>query len=222
MIYQAYKTAVTRKGVIMTETHTPLSNAETAAFCSQIAMILRSGISSIEGISIMLEDTTEPEEKRLLESINTMLLNTGSLHLALEDTHAFPDYMIQMVQIGEQAGKLDEVMTSLADYYEKEAALNQTIHNAVTYPLLMIFMMILVILVLVTRVMPIFNQVLNGITVRGSIVGTRLDLQESLQFAKEGKVHATVATDKLENINDIFTRMKNNEIEGRIVLDFSK
>ena len=143
----------------MTETHTPLSNAETAAFCSQIAMILRSGISSIEGISIMLEDTTEPEEKRLLESINTMLLNTGSLHLALEDTHAFPDYMIQMVQIGEQAGKLDEVMTSLADYYEKEAALNQTIHNAVTYPLLMIFMMILVILVLVTRVMPIFNQV---------------------------------------------------------------
>ena len=143
----------------MTETHTPLSNAETAAFCSQIAMILRSGISSIEGISIMLEDTTEPEEKRLLESINTMLLNTGSLHLALEDTHAFPDYMIQMVQIGEQAGKLDEVMTSLADYYEKEAALNQTNHNAVTYPLLMIFMMILVILVLVTRVMPIFNQV---------------------------------------------------------------
>lgn len=143
----------------MTETHAPLSNAETAAFCSQIAMILRSGISSIEGISIMLEDTTEPEEKRLLESINTTLLKTGSLHLALEDTHAFPDYMIQMVQIGEQAGKLDEVMTSLADYYEKEAALNQTIRNAVTYPLLMIFMMILVILVLVTKVMPIFNQV---------------------------------------------------------------
>ena len=70
--------------------------------------------------------------------------------------------------------------------------------------------------------LPIFNQVLNGITVRGSIVGTRLDLQESLQFAKEGKVHATVATDKLGNINDIFTRMKDNEIEGRIVLDFSK
>lgn len=70
--------------------------------------------------------------------------------------------------------------------------------------------------------LPIFNQVLNGITVRGSIVGTRLDLQESLQFAKEGKVRATVATDKLENINEIFTKMKNNEIEGRIVLDFSK
>lgn len=107
----------------------------------------------------MLEDTTDSEEKYLLEQINQTLLETGSFYLALSDTHAFPDYMIQMVQIGEQAGKLDEVMTSLADYYEKETALNQSIRNAVTYPLLMIFMMILVILVLIMKVMPIFNQV---------------------------------------------------------------
>lgn len=70
--------------------------------------------------------------------------------------------------------------------------------------------------------LPIFDMVLNGITVRGSIVGTRLDLRESLQFAQAGKVHATTSTEKLENINDVFTRMKNNEIEGRVVLDFSK
>ena len=50
----------------------------------------------------------------------------------------------------------------------------------------------------------IFGMVLNGITVRGSIVGTRLDLQESLDFAAQGKVHATVSTDTLENVNDVF------------------
>lgn len=66
----------------------------------------------------------------------------------------------------------------------------------------------------------IFDTVLNGITVRGSIVGTRLDLQEALDLATEGKVHATVTTDKLENINDIFARMHHGEIEGRIVIDF--
>jgi propanol-preferring alcohol dehydrogenase len=55
--------------------------------------------------------------------------------------------------------------------------------------------------------------------VRGSIVGTRLDLQESLEFAAAGKVKATVAKEKLENINDIFARMHKGEIEGRIVLD---
>jgi len=61
--------------------------------------------------------------------------------------------------------------------------------------------------------------VLQGITVRGSIVGTRLDLQESLDFAAQGKVKATVSTDKLENINAVFERMHKGQIEGRVVLD---
>ena len=67
----------------------------------------------------------------------------------------------------------------------------------------------------------IFGLVLNGITVRGSIVGTRLDLQESLQFAAEGKVKATVASERLENINEVFAKMHRGEIEGRIVLDMT-
>ena len=67
----------------------------------------------------------------------------------------------------------------------------------------------------------IFDTVLKGITVRGSIVGTRLDLQEALDFAALGKVRATVQTDTLENINNVFTRMRQGDIEGRIVLDFA-
>lgn len=67
----------------------------------------------------------------------------------------------------------------------------------------------------------IFDTVLNGITIRGSIVGTRLDLQESLNMAAAGKVKATVTAEPLENINDIFDRMRKGKIEGRIVIDYS-
>lgn len=67
----------------------------------------------------------------------------------------------------------------------------------------------------------IFGMVLNGITVRGSIVGTRLDLQESIDFAAQGKVKATIAKAKLEDINDVFARMHKGQIEGRIVLDIA-
>ncbi len=67
----------------------------------------------------------------------------------------------------------------------------------------------------------IFDMVLNGVTVRGSIVGSRLDLQEALQFAAEGKVHATLSTERLENINRVFDRMRAGQIEGRVVIDFS-
>jgi propanol-preferring alcohol dehydrogenase len=67
----------------------------------------------------------------------------------------------------------------------------------------------------------IFDTVLNGITVRGSIVGTRLDLQEALDFANDGKVKATVEVDKFGNINGVFDRMRAGKIDGRIVLDMS-
>jgi propanol-preferring alcohol dehydrogenase len=67
--------------------------------------------------------------------------------------------------------------------------------------------------------LPIFDMVLRGITVRGSVVGTRLDLQEALDFAARGQVKATVSTEKLEHINDVFARMHKGQIQGRVVLD---
>ncbi|MEE1900102.1 alcohol dehydrogenase AdhP [Flavobacterium rakeshii] len=70
--------------------------------------------------------------------------------------------------------------------------------------------------------LPIFDTVLNRITVRGSIVGTRKDLQEAIQFAQEGKVKANVTAAKLEDINDVFDKMKKGEIEGRMVLQVAE
>jgi alcohol dehydrogenase, propanol-preferring len=66
--------------------------------------------------------------------------------------------------------------------------------------------------------LPIFDVVLGAKTVRGSIVGTRMDLQEALAFAGEGKVHTTYSEDRLENINSVFSRMKQGDIEGRVVM----
>lgn len=66
----------------------------------------------------------------------------------------------------------------------------------------------------------IFDTVLRGITVRGSIVGTRLDLREALAFAADGRVRArTVPHAGLTDINDIFDQMAKGQIVGRAVLD---
>jgi propanol-preferring alcohol dehydrogenase len=70
--------------------------------------------------------------------------------------------------------------------------------------------------------LPIFDLVNDGITLRGSIVGTRLDLQEALDFAGKGAVKATVQTARLEDINDVFERLDAGQVEGRVVLDFGK
>ena len=67
---------------------------------------------------------------------------------------------------------------------------------------------------------PIFDVVLKRITVRGSIVGTRRDLDEAIAFAADGKVRVEFTKAPLAEINAIFERMKSGKIDGRVVLDF--
>lgn len=68
---------------------------------------------------------------------------------------------------------------------------------------------------------PIFDVVLKRITVRGSIVGTRRDLDEAIAFATSGKVKSEITKARLEDINDIFAKLEQGKIEGRMVLDFT-
>ncbi|MED1796128.1 MULTISPECIES: alcohol dehydrogenase AdhP [Brevibacillus] len=65
---------------------------------------------------------------------------------------------------------------------------------------------------------PIFDTVLNGVTVKGSIVGTRKDMQEALDFAARGKVRAIIETQPLDKINEVLERMEKGQINGRVVL----
>jgi alcohol dehydrogenase, propanol-preferring len=66
----------------------------------------------------------------------------------------------------------------------------------------------------------IFEVVLKGLTVRGSIVGTRQDMVEALDFYARGQIHPTVATRKLDEINEIFDEMARGTIDGRIVIAY--
>lgn len=137
----------------------PLSNLESAAFCNQMAMILKSGISALEGISILLDDAETSDEKVLLSQIFDRMQEDGILAPALEAAAVFPPYLVRMTEIGEETGTLDEVMDALDAYYTREDSIRKSIRSALSYPLVMIVMMLLVILVLIMKVMPIFQQV---------------------------------------------------------------
>ncbi|MBQ9332972.1 MAG: type II secretion system F family protein [Lachnospiraceae bacterium] len=136
-----------------------LSNAELATFFGQMAMLLDGGIYYREGIETMLKDTKSPSARACLEQIVAELTEHGQFDVALEKTGAFPEHVIRMVRLGLRAGDDKAICHSLADYYDRQEAISEGIKNAVTYPMIMIFMMLLVIIVLITKVLPIFNQV---------------------------------------------------------------
>jgi propanol-preferring alcohol dehydrogenase len=67
---------------------------------------------------------------------------------------------------------------------------------------------------------PLFDVVANCITIRGSFVGTRKDMAETLAFAAEGKIKADIELQPLSAINEIFNRLEHGKVAGRVVLDF--
>lgn len=154
-----------------------LSNTELTTFCSQFALILRSGISSLEGLSIMQEDSPKGEGQELLSGMIRTMEETGSLYEALTASEVFPPYLCSMVEIGEQSGRLDDVMASLSEHYRREDEMAKNIKSAVSYPLVMLGMMIVVIFVLIVKVLPVFNEVFQQLgTGLGGISGTILSL----------------------------------------------
>lgn len=136
-----------------------LSNAELAAFCRQTALIYKAGLTPSAGMNILIHDTLSEEGKNLLYSIGEQCSHGYKLNEALQTTGVFPDYVINLVALGEESGETETVLTSLAEYYEREDEVSDGIRTAVTYPLIMIAMMFLIIIVLVVKVLPIFKQV---------------------------------------------------------------
>lgn len=67
---------------------------------------------------------------------------------------------------------------------------------------------------------PIFDIVLKGLTIRGSIVGTRQDMVEALEFYAAGKIKPTYSKRPLEDINAILDEMRHGKIDGRVVIEY--
>ncbi len=137
----------------------PLSYAELNVFCEQIALVLGAGISVYEGVCILQEEATTPAEEALYQGIAAAMDEAQGFAQALAQSGAFPAYMVQMLTIGEASGRLDTVLSQLARYYRREQSIKEAVRYAVSYPMVMVAMMGIVIVVLLAKVLPIFNEV---------------------------------------------------------------
>ena len=136
-----------------------LSQLELSAFCTQVALMLNAAIPLHEGLYLMMEDSKSQSEQNMLKEMAEESELGTPLYKAMEMVGSFPDYVVYMSRIGEESGNLDQIMESLAAYYKKEDQMRKTIKEAVTYPVIMIFMMLVILFILMTKVMPVFEGV---------------------------------------------------------------
>ena len=96
------------------------SARELSAFCLQISILLHAAIPLDEGLSVMAEDAEgEAEKKRLFQMAEEAELGSP-FSAVMEKIGGYPSYVVRMARLGEETGTLDQIMGSLAEYYEKE------------------------------------------------------------------------------------------------------
>lgn len=130
-------------------------------FCRQFAIIINSGIGSIVGLEILIKrsdnDVLGNEIKRLLESIKKGATISNAM---LEKESKFPKLLGTMIAIGEETGRLEEVLKNMAVFYEREYRMNKKIKNAMTYPIIVFILSIVMLIILTAFIIP---QLMNTI-----------------------------------------------------------
>lgn len=144
------------------------SGRELSAFCLQVSLLLKAAVPLDEGLSIMSEDASTEEEKNMLKRLSEDVELGDPFYIALDNAKCFPDYVVKMAKLGQETGTLDQMMEELSVYYEKEYMMMKNIRNAITYPVMMAAMLLIVLFVLFTKVMPIFEQVYSQLGVQMS------------------------------------------------------
>jgi general secretion pathway protein F len=114
------------------------STAELASATRQLATLLGAGLSLDVALATVAEQTDQPMIGRVLADVREEVIQGNPLHQALARHRAvFPDLFINMVQVGENSGTLDEALQRLADFLENQARTRARIQAALAYPVLM-------------------------------------------------------------------------------------
>lgn len=124
-----------------------------------MSTVLSAGITPEDGLEILRGDSATDSAKEILSGLKASLEEGCSFADTLEKSGEFPPYAADLSRIGEKSGHLDSVSSSLASYYRRTENIREAIRSAVTYPLVMILMMLAVVGILIVRVLPIFNRV---------------------------------------------------------------
>ena len=150
------------------------SAEELSGFCSQVAIMLKSGIALEEGVFMLAEEVEEDGTKKVLNQVQEKLKQNETFETALRDAEVFPEYLVNMVRIGEASGKLEDVMNSMTHYYERESVIKDSIRNVIAYPAKMFGMIGIILAELIGKILPMFESVFVNLNVDAASSSSRI------------------------------------------------
>ena len=135
------------------------SKEEISSFCLELSLLLKAGLPAEVCFSILADEETDAAKKQVLVELYEKATYGDSVYESMTESGVFPDYMLKMVMMGEETGYLDLVFNALSRYYDDRRRTEQALKETVFFPIILLIMMLVVVFVLMTEVLPVFQDV---------------------------------------------------------------
>ncbi|MBR2938097.1 MAG: type II secretion system F family protein [Oscillospiraceae bacterium] len=143
-----------------------VSMPELTSFCRQFAIMLNTHIPILDSLDILKNQPYSSYFRNILsvvfEDVQSGILLSDALN---KHAKVFPNFFRSMIKVGELSGKLDMVLTALADYYEKDSQLRGKIKGAMAYPTMLAGMTLAIVVLMLALVVPTFRETLTQLEV---------------------------------------------------------
>ncbi|MDR0818159.1 MAG: type II secretion system F family protein [Oscillospiraceae bacterium] len=128
-------------------------------FCLSLHLAFKAGITLAESVEMYYQEEKESYYRGIIGKIAAELQLAHSFADALLSTGVFPQYVTDMIEIGERTGRLDDTLLSLARYYERQEEITHGVRVAVAYPIMLLAVLVFVFVIFAVKILPIFNDI---------------------------------------------------------------
>ncbi len=136
-----------------------LSHDEISTLCLELSMLIHAGADCASGFALLALETEDGHLCALLNDMARKMDEGVPLARVVEESEAFPRDVSAMLRIGESTGRTEEALNALARYHDTRSQADSRLRSALLYPSVLLLVMLAVIVVLLTQVLPIFNDV---------------------------------------------------------------
>lgn len=140
-----------------------LTNSEKSDLFNKLALLMNSGVTIGDGLLILSDEEKDRGFAKMLKEMFDVVQGGEKLSVALSKTGCFSKHIVGLISVSEQAGRLEETLISLSKYYDNQDRISKAIKNSLTYPSVLLLVMLTVVVVLLTKVLPIFEDVYSSL-----------------------------------------------------------
>jgi type IV pilus assembly protein PilC len=134
-----------------------------SVFARQFYAMLNAGVTIIQALDILRQQTENKAFKAVIEKVYESVQKGSTLSEGMkEHRNVFPELFIHMVEAGEVSGTLDSIMDRMATHYEKETKIQNKIRSAMTYPVILAIVSVVVVVFMLVAILPTFLSMFEG------------------------------------------------------------